>query len=155
MTSSGVARMLVLVGCVSGSVFGAAAPATAQGTADAYFEFLMARRLEAQGDHTGAQAALERATRASNRSAEIWAELSAFHLRRSPARRSGARRQVRPGHRRKQSGSASRARAGLCRATPMPPSPRGQSPEIEAFQRDGILHLEGGRRVRMPRATCC
>lgn len=57
--------------------------ARAQGTSDAYFEFLMARRLEAMGDMAGAQAALERAARADTRSAEVWAELAAFHLRRS------------------------------------------------------------------------
>jgi tetratricopeptide (TPR) repeat protein len=142
MSSSGVARMLVLVGCVSGSVFGAAASAMAQGTADAYFEFLMARRLEAQGDHTGAQAALERATRASNRSAEIWAELSAFHLRRSQPEE--AERAAKAGLAIDDNNLEAHRALGLVYAgyadAASPRTP--QSPEIETFQRDGILHLE-------------
>ena len=38
-----------------------------QSTSSAYFEFLMARRLEAQGDNAGALAALERAAAAPTR----------------------------------------------------------------------------------------
>lgn len=51
--------------------------------AGAYFEFLLARRLEGQGDFAGAQAALERAAKVDARSSEVRAELGAFHLRRS------------------------------------------------------------------------
>jgi tetratricopeptide (TPR) repeat protein len=58
-----------------------AAPAGAQ-TPTAYFEFLMARRLEALGDQAGALAALERAAAADPASAEVRAEIAAFHLRR-------------------------------------------------------------------------
>ncbi len=56
--------------------------ARAQGV-DAYFEFLMARRLESDGDHRGALAALERAAAADPRSAEVRAEIASFHLRRN------------------------------------------------------------------------
>jgi Flp pilus assembly protein TadD len=59
----------------------AAAPAAAQ-TSSAYFEFLMARRLEALGDQAGALAALERAAAADPKSAEVRAEIAAFQLRR-------------------------------------------------------------------------
>jgi tetratricopeptide (TPR) repeat protein len=52
-------------------------------TGDAYFEFLMARRFEAQGDHTGALEALERAAAADATSAAIRAEIASFHLRRN------------------------------------------------------------------------
>ena len=52
-------------------------------TRDAYFEFLMARRLEAQGDHTEAREALERAASADPASAEVRAEIAAFQLRRN------------------------------------------------------------------------
>ena len=55
---------------------------------DSYFEFLMARRLEAQGDQTGALAALERAAAADPSSAEVRAEIASFQLRRN--RRSDA-----------------------------------------------------------------
>ena len=58
-----------------------AASAAAQ-TSNAYFEFLMARRLEALGDNAGALAALERAAAADPSSAELRAEIAAFHLRR-------------------------------------------------------------------------
>ena len=58
-----------------------AASALAQ-PSSAYFEFLMARRLEALGDQAGALAALERAAAADPMSAEVRAEIAAFHLRR-------------------------------------------------------------------------
>jgi tetratricopeptide (TPR) repeat protein len=57
--------------------------ARAQGSADAYFEFLMARRLESEGDTGGALAALERAAKADPASAEVKAEIAAFHARRN------------------------------------------------------------------------
>src|SRR3989338_5110029 len=59
-----------------------AAPSLAAQTSAAYFEFLMARRLEALGDQSGALAALERAAAADPVSAEVRAEIAAFHLRR-------------------------------------------------------------------------
>ena len=59
-----------------------AGAAAAQST-DAYFEFLMARRLEAQGDQAGALAALERAAAADPASAEVRAEIASFQLRRN------------------------------------------------------------------------
>jgi tetratricopeptide (TPR) repeat protein len=52
-------------------------------TRDAYFEFLMARRFEAQGDHTEALEALERAAAADSTSAEVRAEIASFQLRRN------------------------------------------------------------------------
>ena len=58
-------------------------PAMAQ-AADPYYEFLLARRLEAQDDVKGALAALQRAEAAAPTSAEIKAEIAAFHLRRQP-----------------------------------------------------------------------
>ena len=63
-------------------VLSMAGAAAAQST-DAYFEFLMARRLEAQGDQTGALAALERAAAADPASAEVRAEIASFQLRRN------------------------------------------------------------------------
>jgi tetratricopeptide (TPR) repeat protein len=57
-------------------------PAEAQ-TPDAYFEFLMARRLESDGNNAGALAALERAAAAAPASAEVKAEIAAFHYRRN------------------------------------------------------------------------
>ncbi|MDA1184029.1 MAG: tetratricopeptide repeat protein [Acidobacteria bacterium] len=52
-------------------------------TGDAYFQYLMARRLEAQGDHDRALAALERAATVDPASAEVRAEIASFQLRRN------------------------------------------------------------------------
>jgi Flp pilus assembly protein TadD len=49
---------------------------------DAYFDFLMARHLEATGDAKGALAQLDKAVMDDPRSAEVYAELAGFHLRR-------------------------------------------------------------------------
>jgi tetratricopeptide (TPR) repeat protein len=48
---------------------------------DPYLQFLLARRLEQDGDIKGAQAALERAASADPQSAEIRAELAGLHMR--------------------------------------------------------------------------
>jgi tetratricopeptide (TPR) repeat protein len=87
MTSSVVftrARYRTLYHCVAAGLLwlwiGGAAAAQAPA---AYFEFLMARRLEAQGDQTGALAALERAAAADPASAEVRAEIASFQLRRN------------------------------------------------------------------------
>src|SRR5688572_255836 len=73
-------RRLVLLAVVIASL--APWSAEAQNPA-AYFEFLMARRLEALGDHPGALAALERAAVADPSSAEVRAEIASFQLRRN------------------------------------------------------------------------
>jgi tetratricopeptide (TPR) repeat protein len=65
------------------AVLGVPVVSVAQDGGGAYFEFLLARRLEGAGDFPGAQAALERAARLDARSSEVRAELGAFHLRRS------------------------------------------------------------------------
>ena len=54
----------------------------AQTATDAYYPFLIARHLEAEGDSQGAQQELERAVAADPRSAEVRAELAGFFLRR-------------------------------------------------------------------------
>ena len=78
-------RIPVAIAC--GLVLSLAGTASAQ-VPDAYFEFLMARRLESQGDQAGALAALERAAAADPASAEVRAEIASFQLRRN--RRSDA-----------------------------------------------------------------
>jgi len=57
--------------------------ALAQAPTDTYYEFLLARRLEADGDVKGARAALDRAAAADPKSAEVRAEIAALHLRRN------------------------------------------------------------------------
>ena len=68
---------LVMLGtlCVTGH-------AAAQ-VSEAYFQFLMAQRLEGLGDQAGALAALNRAAAADPASAGVRAEIASFHLRRN------------------------------------------------------------------------
>jgi len=60
-------------------------PSGVAGQTDPYLDFLLARRLEAEGDAAGARAALERAAAADPASAEIRAELAAFFMRQDDA----------------------------------------------------------------------
>lgn len=75
-----------LAEAASGSEGGqpAATPA-APPRAQAFYEFMMARRLDAAGDEAGALAALERAQQLDPESAEIVAEIAAFYSRQSKA----------------------------------------------------------------------
>ncbi len=71
---------------VAGLLAGFVPPrAAAQGTADPYYEFLIARRLESAGNTAGAVAALERAAAADPASAEVRAEIASLHLRQNQA----------------------------------------------------------------------
>lgn len=65
----------------SGSEGGQPAAPAASPRAQAYYEFMMARRLDAAGDHAGALAALERAQHLDSESAEIVAETAAWYSR--------------------------------------------------------------------------
>jgi tetratricopeptide (TPR) repeat protein len=58
-------------------------PPTPPPSGQAYYEFMMARRLEADGDTAGALAALERAEKLDPDSAEILAERAGLHARRN------------------------------------------------------------------------
>src|SRR5262245_25421270 len=60
-------------------------PAPASGAGQAFYEFLMARRLEAAGDDAGALAALERAKKADPNSPEILAEVAGYYARQNKA----------------------------------------------------------------------
>jgi tetratricopeptide (TPR) repeat protein len=74
---------LVLSAGLEASAQQAAPPADP--TAQAYFEFLLARRLEAQGDTDAAQQALQRALKLDPKSAELNAELAGFFARQNKA----------------------------------------------------------------------
>ena len=62
---------------------GQTAAAPADPKAQALFEFLMARRMESEGDTAGALAALERARKLDPNSAEVAAEIAGHHSRRN------------------------------------------------------------------------
>jgi tetratricopeptide (TPR) repeat protein len=79
MTNRGFVARVVFAGLFVSLLPGA----TFSQDIDAFYEFLMARRLEAAGDTAGAFAALERAATADPDSAEVQAEIASFHLRRN------------------------------------------------------------------------
>jgi tetratricopeptide (TPR) repeat protein len=74
------ALVCVLLLTSGGSLF-AQTPAPPSDPGQAYYEFLIARRLEGQNDATGALQALKRAIALDPKSAELHAELAGFHAR--------------------------------------------------------------------------
>jgi tetratricopeptide (TPR) repeat protein len=74
------ARRLVVAGLLCGLV-PAGVSAQAPAAVDPYYEFLVARHLEGEGDNAGALAALQRAAAADAMSAEVRAEIAAFQMR--------------------------------------------------------------------------
>ena len=80
------AVVLALLFCIAGTASAQQASAAGQSPAgqsppEAYFEFLLARHLEAQGDNAKALEALKRALALDPKSAELNAELAGFHAR--------------------------------------------------------------------------
>ena len=78
-------RLNCAVSCVlAAGVLLVGTPGFAQSSqADPYFQFLVARHLEGEGDAAGALAALDRAVADDPKSAEVRAEIAALHLRRN------------------------------------------------------------------------
>jgi tetratricopeptide (TPR) repeat protein len=117
-----------------------AAPGVASAqSAEAYYEFLLARRLEAQGDQAGALAALERAAVADPRSAEVRAEIASFQLRRN--RRAEAEAAAREALTLDDDNLEAHRVLGVLYAA-MANAQRGQGPQVEANAREAIVHLE-------------
>lgn len=75
-----VAVVLAFLLASSGSALAQTA-ATSDARGQAYFEFMLARRLEAQGNEAGALEALKRAIGLDPKSAELHAELAGFYAR--------------------------------------------------------------------------
>ena len=117
-----------------------ATPAVAQSGA-AYYDFLMARRLEAQGDNTGALAALERAAAADPRAAEVKAEIASFQLRRS--KRDEAEKAAREAIALDDTNTEGHKVLGLIfAATADTFNGRAQAAQFAASAREAIIHLE-------------
>jgi tetratricopeptide (TPR) repeat protein len=74
------ARSIFVAGLLVGTFSGGALAQTAP---DAYYNFLLGRQLESDGNVAGALAALERAASADPRSAEVRAEIASLQLRRN------------------------------------------------------------------------
>jgi len=114
----------------------------AQSNADAYYDFLMARHLEAAGDSKGAQALLEKAVAADPKSAEVRAELAAFHLRRDDA--DDAERIAKEALQLDDSSSEAHRVLGMLYASKSEDTGRGQAAEAAAADlvKQAIAHLE-------------
>jgi tetratricopeptide (TPR) repeat protein len=127
----------VVAGCLAVAL---PAPVQAQASGDAYYEFLLARRLESQGDQPGALAALQRAAAADPASASIRAELAAFHLRRN--RRPDAEAAANEALRMDAENVEAHRVLGLVFAARADTPGRGQSADQDASVRTAITHLE-------------
>src|SRR5690349_4297567 len=110
-------------------------------TSDAYFDFLQARRLEADGDPKGALAALERAATADPKSAEVRAEIAGLHLRRNE--RAEAEKAARAALALDETNvEANRALGLLYAAAVEGANERTPSAQTTAALRDAIMYLE-------------
>jgi tetratricopeptide (TPR) repeat protein len=116
--------------------------AFAQTSADAYYDFLMARHLEASGDSKGAQAQLEKAVAADPKPAEVRAELAAFHLRRDAG--DDAERVAKEALQIDDKSSEAHRVLGMLYAGRSEETGRGQAAQTAAAElvRQGISHLE-------------
>ena len=111
--------------------------------ADAYYDFLMARHLEARGDSKGAQAPLEKAVAARSEVGRSPRRARGIPFAPRRGRRRGARRQGSASARRRQLRGAPRARHVVCRRDPKIPAV-GQAAETaaSALVTQAISHLE-------------
>ena len=144
-----VLRRLVASLVVAGSLAGTAPSAFAQSEIDSYFEFLMARRLEGAGDFAGAQAALDRAVQATPRSAELRGQVASFHLRRSQP--DEAEKAARAALAIDENNIEAHRALGLVFAGYADGGgARGASPEVAAYLKDAIIHLERAAAAAAP-----
>src|SRR5262245_12280398 len=115
--------------------------AFAQASGDPYFEFLMARRLESQGDAAGALAALNRAAAADKGSAEIKAEIASFQLRHN--KRDEAERAAREALMLEEGNlEAHRVLGLIAAANADAASEKRQGAQATSYSREAIAHLE-------------
>jgi tetratricopeptide (TPR) repeat protein len=107
----------------------------------AYFEFLMARRLEAQGDHEKAREALERAAVADPTSAEVRAEIASFQLQRNE--RNDAEREALHALRLDEANRVAHRVLGVVYAADVEAmNARTSQAQVDARARQAIAHLE-------------
>jgi Flp pilus assembly protein TadD len=115
-------------------------PALSQTPGDAYFDFLIARHLEALGDNKGAQTQLEKAVMEDPRSAEVRAELAAFHLRRDDA--GAAEKVAKEALALDDANSEAHRVLGMLYAAQSDDAGRGQAAQAADYVRQAIAHLE-------------
>ncbi len=114
--------------------------ALAQAPADTYYEFLLARRLEADGDVKGARAALDRAAAADPKSAEIRAEIASLHLRRNE--RAEAEKQAKAALAIDDKNVEGNRVLGLLYAAAAEAAGERSSPQAATSVKDAITYLE-------------
>lgn len=135
------ARRSVLM-VVAALAMGTPAVSMAQTPAtDTYYEFLLARRLEADGDIKGARAALERAAAGDPKSAEIRAEIASLHLRRNERAEAEKAAQAALALDEKNV-EANRALGLINAAAAEATTERTQSQQTATYIRDAIMYLE-------------
>jgi len=135
--STRTASSLLVAALLAAAFPGLAAAQSAQ----AYFEFLMARRLEAQGDAAGALAALERAAMADPRSSEVKAEIAGLQLRRNI--RPDAEKAAREALALNEGSIEAHRVLGLIYAANVDAiNTRAQGAQLETAAREAITHLE-------------
>ena len=132
-------RVAPLVLCAA-LTLASARPAVAQATTDSYLDFLLARHLEALGDNKGALAQLEKAVSEDPRSAEVRAELAAFHLRRDED--DAAEKAAKEALQLDDASSEAHRVLGMLYASRSEDVGRGQVAQAADFIRQAIAHLE-------------
>jgi tetratricopeptide (TPR) repeat protein len=115
-------------------------PALGQTATDSYFDFLIARHLEAIGDNKGAQTQLEKAVTEDPQSAEVRAELAGFHLRRDDA--DAAEKVGKEALALDDANSEAHRVLGMLYAGRSDDAGRGQAAQAADFVRQSIAHLE-------------
>ena len=115
-------------------------PAVTTPVADSYFEFLIARRLESQGDQAGALAALQRAATADPRSSAVRAEIAAFQYRHN--RREEAEKAANEALTLDAANVEAHRVLGLSFAARAETTGRSQAADTATNVREAIAHLE-------------
>jgi tetratricopeptide (TPR) repeat protein len=110
--------------------------------ADAYYEYLMARRLESAGRTEAALAALERAAAADPASAEIKAEIASFHLRRNPPQRELGEKAAKEALAIDPDNVEANRALGYLYANQVDVGGRSMSPQMQTDLKNAIMHLE-------------
>ena len=122
------------------SLVGAGSALAQTQAADAYLDFLLALRLEKAGDQRGAQAQFEKAVSEDPQSAEVRAELAAFHLRREAP--DAAERVAQEALALDGDNSEAHRVLGMLYAAKADEAGRGQAAQVADLIRRSIEHLE-------------
>ena len=131
-----VAVLVLLAG------FGPGTALAQQASATAYYEFLMARRLETAGNADGALAALERAAAADPTSAEIKAEIAALHLRRNPPQRELGEKAAKAALALDEKNVEANRTLGYLYANGVDTGAQAMTAQMATYLKDAIMHLE-------------